>query len=1659
MSTTIDERVVSMKFDNKDFEKNVSTSLSTLDKLKQALSFKGASKGIEEVQSSINGIRLDALNQAIDTINSRFSNLGIIGMTALQNIANQAISTGKQMLESLTVDPIKDGFSEYELKMGSVQTILNSARDAEGNSVGLDVVNEKLEELNKYADNTIYSFSDMTASIGKFTNAGVDLDRAVKAIQGISNEAALSGANAEQASHAMYNFAQALSAGSVKLIDWKSIENANMATVEFKEELLKTAVNAGTLADNLDGTYTVLTENGQGKLMDDVISATSMFNDSLAYQWMTSDVLIETLGRYADELDPLGQRAFEAATEVKTFTDFMDSLKESIGSGWATTWEMIFGDYNESKRVWTEVSKIVGDFVNAQAEARNALLQEWNDMNGRAAVLDGIVWAYKTFLNITKAVSKAFREFFPAVTAEQITNLSFKFRGFMYNLELLTENSKGLKNTFRGIFAVLKILYNAIHTTLVLLEPLFATIIKAAWSLFSVIGTIGKLIAKNQSMISIFIDNALAMVLYNIVDVLSLIAGAIGFVVVGVAKLIATGIIPKLISLLPDLSGKLVSFSNVLRDFVVNIESKVIHAIQSLPKSLPELKDFVKGIGETLIHGIKNLPDLLPYLKNYISGLGPKLKEAFDTVIETIKTNIENIKAAIQGFDGVETGSINGFVTAVTVALSPLLAAFGVIHFIFSKLKDAIAFVYPYVVKYLPVIQSVIVDFATKIGHYIKNMGAEDIMNWMRSGTLVSFALSFRKIATSFSGIGEMFEAGKEALENLGGVLESYQKNLKANVLLKIAGAIAILAGSLIALSFIPAADLGKAAGAIGGLFVALAGSMKLIMKSLGGSEIKGVGDAVESFMNVQMIKALGTFMLELSGAVAIMSTCIIALSRIGGEDMTTALLGITAIEALLGAIAVIMTKMPKSENSIMALGVGLFFVALAVSQIASGVAALIEPLQTLGTMNREVLIQGGVAVASILLALAAAMALVSKVGIGSAGGLLAMTFAITQIVNLVSVLGEMDRDTLNQGLLSLVAICGALSVLGGVLGATEFGASAGVGIALIAVALEVLVDVLTKFGEMENVLKSLGILGAVLIELGIAMRIMNETAFGAGALILIAVALRILIPVLQALGDMEHPFKAILALAGVLLVLAGAAAIFTVLAPGLILLSVALVSLGAGMLMFSLALAAIAAIDVAAIIALAAPLGVALMELCTVIKGVTPTIIETLKFLIEQICALVDNVAPTIIETVINLIDTFFETLANHAESIVGSILKIILAILGGIKANIAQITYDLMDILINFIGGALTALIENMGPIILKVFDLVFAIIDGIATALGSEETADKLREAIINLGKSILQFFKNFFGINSPSTVFIELGGYLIDGLIEGIGGLIENAVGKIRELGERLIEGIKEKYDAFKEKGAGLIDKVHEGVDSVKDNLKTKFDEIIGGLKDFNLDDFITSGKNILNGLKAGLEDSETFNKLKDTTKSVFGAVRDTIARVFDENSPSKVTYEFGKYVDIGFANGIRDFAKTANVAASDFGESTLSTMNSAIGQITDLVENGIDADPTIRPVMDLSNVQSSIGNLNSMIGTSRSIDLAASANFGMNNLLAQNQNGVMVNNSDIVEAISNLQSDIINMGNAIRNLKIVLDSGTLVGGITERMDQSLGRLMIYNERGI
>ncbi|MCD8158980.1 MAG: tape measure protein [Clostridiales bacterium] len=363
MSKTVDQRIVEMQFNNGQFEKNVSTSLSTLDKLKEALGFKGSSKGFDDLTSSAS-----SLGRSVETIQAKFSALDVMAVTALSNITNSAINLGKQLVNTFAIEPLSTGFEEYELKMGSVQTIMAATGES------LDTVNKYLQELNVYSDKTIYSFSDMTQNIGKFTNAGVKLEDAVMAIKGISNEAAVSGANANEASRAMYNFAQALSAGYVKLIDWTSIENANMATVEFKEQLLESAVAAGTLEKTTDGMYKVLSKNINGGTMKETIDATHNFNDSLSYQWMTTDALVSTLKDYADETTDIGKKAYASAQDVKTFSMMMDTLKEAAQSGWAETWENIFGDFEEAKSFWTDLSNIFSDMIQNSADSRNALL-------------------------------------------------------------------------------------------------------------------------------------------------------------------------------------------------------------------------------------------------------------------------------------------------------------------------------------------------------------------------------------------------------------------------------------------------------------------------------------------------------------------------------------------------------------------------------------------------------------------------------------------------------------------------------------------------------------------------------------------------------------------------------------------------------------------------------------------------------------------------------------------------------------------------------------------------------------------------------------------------------------------------------------------------------------------------------------------------------------------------------------------------------------------------------------------------------------------------------------------------------------------------------------------------------------------------------------
>ena len=413
MSKQVDERVVTMQFDNRQFEDNVKTSMSTIDKLKKALNFEKAGEGLDKVKDSINlnKINITGLSGAIDQVNAKFSALQVIGVTALSNITNQAMSMSKKMISALTINPVKDGLKEYETQMNAVQTILANTQK-EGTNV--KIVNKALDELNAYADKTIYNFTEMTRNIGTFTAAGVKLDTSVSAIKGIANLAAISGSTSQQASTAMYQLSQALASGTVKLMDWNSVVNAGMGGQVFQDALTRTSEHLQTGAKA-------------------AIEAKGSFRESLQTGWLTTEVLTQTLDQFstaadtqaeyeaavkkfvsqgyskeeAKQLADMAKTAGEAATKVKTFTQLIDTSKEALGSGWTKTWRLIIGDFEEARNMWTSVSDVLGGFINKMSDARNAVLESamGKGLSGIADKINSIVEPFqKAASTVTKTV-------------------------------------------------------------------------------------------------------------------------------------------------------------------------------------------------------------------------------------------------------------------------------------------------------------------------------------------------------------------------------------------------------------------------------------------------------------------------------------------------------------------------------------------------------------------------------------------------------------------------------------------------------------------------------------------------------------------------------------------------------------------------------------------------------------------------------------------------------------------------------------------------------------------------------------------------------------------------------------------------------------------------------------------------------------------------------------------------------------------------------------------------------------------------------------------------------------------------------------------------------------------------------------------------------
>jgi hypothetical protein len=1013
MSKTIDERVVEMRFDNKQFESNVQTSLSTIEKLKKSLDMDGATKGLESIDSAAKKVDMSGLGSAVETVKTRFSALEIMAVTALANITNSVVNTGKQMLHSLTIEPISQGFEEYELKMGSIQTIMMST------GASLEEVNKYLQELNTYSDKTIYSFQDMTSNIGKFTNAGVGLEDAVMAIQGVSNVAAVSGANANEASRAMYNFAQALSAGYVKLIDWKSIENANMATVEFKTQLLESAVACGTLTKTADGMYKTVKGN--------VIDATHGFNDSLQDQWMTTEALVGTLRNYADETTEIGAKAFAAAQDVKTFTQLMDTLKEAVGSGWANTWEILFGDFEEAKELWTGLSQVIGGFIDAQADARNEMLQGWKDLGGRTKLIEALKNAFEGVQSVIKPIYEAFREIFPPATAKQLYDITENLRKFTANLKLSDTASANLKSTFKGLFAILDIVKQAFSAIFTAIKPLFGGLGTLGDGILGFTGGVGDAIVAFDEFIKTSgafqkVGEGIATVIQTIMTALSTLKNKIKEKFESANFEVFHSLLERIHERMAQVgeaagemkSGVIVAFE-VIGETLANCQfvqllSAVWNAVKTIGsgivKILGELgSSLAKNLGEANFSGIIDLLNGISFgaiavgitkfvgtFRKAIEDIG-SFKESFIGILDSVRGCFEAYQNQLQAGTLLKIASAIAILTASLIALSlvdseKLNVALGAITVLFADLLASMAVFNKISGQVTGVVKSVTAMLGIATAVLILASALKKIAD-----------LDAKQLTTGLIGVAGlttmMVAAAKAMSSNSKAIIKG------ATQMVIFAAAIKILASVCEQLAKLDWNQLAKGLVGVGVLLAEITAFTKLTG-------------------NAQNVISTGVALIAIAAAMKILASAVKDFSTMQWDEIAR---GLTAMAGALAAITVAVKFMP---NNMAGIGAGLVIVAAALVVLSTA-------LEKMGNLSWEQVAKGLITLGGAMAILAIGLNAMTGTLAGSAALLVAAS-ALLVLTPVLTILGAMSWSSIVKGLVTLAGAFAILGVAGAVL-------------------------------------------------------------------------------------------------------------------------------------------------------------------------------------------------------------------------------------------------------------------------------------------------------------------------------------------------------------------------------------------------------------------------------------------------------------------------------------------------------------------------------------------------------------------------------------------------------------------------------------------------
>lgn len=1323
--SSIDTRVVEMKFDNDEFQRRSADTLKSLDSLNKGLKLDGATKGLHDIGAAGKGTAdgIGHLASAVESIGNKFKATSVVAITALATIAHQAIATGTQLIKSLTIAPIMDGFREYETNLNSIQTIMANT-GLEGAS-GLKRVTDALDLLNAYSDQTIYNFSEMARNIGTFTAAGVKLDVATGAIKGIANLAAVSGSNAQQASAAMYQLSQALAAGKLTLIDWNSVVNAGMGGKVFQDSLIQTA-------------------RVHGVKIDEILKKQGSFRASLEEGWITADILTETLnkftGDYTDaqlkamgysqqqiaDIQKMARVAQDAATKVKTFTQLIGTIKESVGSGWARTWQIIFGDFDEARNMFTSINDVIGGFVSKTNDARNKVLMDWKELGGRTVLLEGIKNVFLALGAVITPIKDAFKEFFPAITGQRLYELTVMFRNFTETLKIGADTGANIRRTFAGIFAVFSLIFEIVGEGVKFFLRLFGVITEGSGSILETTANWGDFLVALVAAIragdgvrkffeglSDFLEppirllKSLGALFTHLFDGFSGKEAAKG-ITDAAAKAEPLARIGTFLSNVWQGMFKLMD--NVLVLFY-KLSDRITEFLSGLGVNTSEA---LQGINLEAIFGVLTGGAFLSLLVN-LRNIGKGAADIVDSLTDSLGAMQNTLRAAtllqialaigvltisVVALSKVDAGSLASSLTAITVMFGQLLA----FMLVFEKLSGFTGFAkMPFIAASMILLGGAIVVLAVAV-RLLSDLSWEELARGLVGLTaILDLVIATMKLMPPTSG---MF-ATAVALTVLG-------------------AAIHILVGAVTDLAAMSWEDMARGLTGVAALLASLT-LFTMFAKANATGVLAGAGMIL-----------LATAIHMLGGAVKDFAN--MSWAQIGK--------GMAVLAGLLVAIGLALALVPPTAPLIAA-----GFLILAPALIMIG-----EAVMQMAGMSWAEIGRGMTVLAGALLAIGLALTLIPPTAPLVAAGILLLAPALVIIGNVIKSMAGMSWEEIGKG---MTVLAGSLLILGVAVTFMSGAIAGAAALVLIAGALAVLAPVMKLLGSMSwgeigkglvalaGAFLIIGVLGAVLgvispllIAFGLALTLIGVGVLAAGAGVFFFASALTALAIAGTAG--------ITALVAIVGALAG-------------LIPTVMKQIGLAIVAFAQGVAEASPAMIGAIVAI-------LMALLTAIDQLAPKIMETVAVLLTKMLDTILKHMPHMVDAGLKIVVAFLDGVANNIGKVVDSATNLAIKFLDGLQRNLPKLIQKGVDFVLAFVNGVANAIRDNSSKMGEAGANLATAMIEGMVRGLAAG--LGRVVSKAVDLAKSAFNAAKNALGISSPSKEFMWIGEQSAEGMAVGL-----------------------------------------------------------------------------------------------------------------------------------------------------------------------------------------------------------------------------------------------------------------------------------------------